>query len=165
VPGGSFGVPPAGSPGSFPSGSNYPPAADPYVPGINGANYHTTPTPAKTIREPGADEPTSRGLAPSVQTVPDPDAAERRSGPSRAPQLLDPRDKTASSRFNRWAVVPAVWPTNQPGGRVIGPASEASPYLQHVSAPQPAREHAPVRHFEPAPAAAEYDDSGWQSAR
>jgi hypothetical protein len=164
-PSSNFGVPPAGTP-SFPSGSNYPPAVDPYAaPIISGAKYHSATPPARTIHEPGTGETNARQLAPSVQTVPDPDAAERRTSPSRAPQLLDPRDKTAKARFNRWAVVPAVWPTKERGGRVIVPASEASPYLQQVSAPQPAQGHEPMRHFVPAAAEAEYDDSGWQSGR
>jgi hypothetical protein len=164
-PSSSFGVPPAGTP-TFPSGSNYPPAADPYAaPIISGARYHGSNSPPRTIHEPGTGEMNPRGLAPSVQPVPDPDANERRSVPSRAPQLLDPRDKTANVRLNRWAVVPAVWPTKERGGRVITPTSEASPYLQNVSAPLPAHEYEPARHFVPAPAQAEYDDGGWQSAR
>jgi hypothetical protein len=133
------------------------------APSVSGANYRGTPSPSKTIHEPGTGETDSRELAPSVQPVPDPDAQHRPASPSRAPQLLDPRDKTATKSFNRWAVVPAVWPTKERGGRVIAPTSEASPYLQNVSAPQPAHDFEPVRHF--VPAAAEYDDSGWQSGR
>jgi hypothetical protein len=161
----SFGVPPASTP-SFPSGSNYPPAVDPYaVPSISGANYRGATSPSKTIQEPAASDANSRGLAPGVQPVPDLDAEKSRTIPSRAPQLLDPRDKTATTRFNRWAVVPAIWPTKERGGRVIGSESESSPYLQQVSAPQPAHEYEPVRHFVPAAAETEYDDSGWQSGR
>jgi hypothetical protein len=162
APSSGFGVPPAGAGGSFPSGSNYAPEADPY---ISGANYRGTRTPPKTIREPGSSEASERALPPSVQPVPDPDASKR-AAPSRAPQLLDPRDKTASVRTNRWAVVPAVWPTKERGGRVVSQdAGETSPYLQNVATSRPAHELGPVKHFVPSPAEAVYDDGGWKSAR
>ena len=167
TPSGGFGTPPAGtSGGSFPSGSNYAPAEDPYaVPSISGANYRSKSSSPTTIREPGADEATQRELAPSVRPVPDPEAREQRESPSRAPQLLDPRDKSAASRFNRWAVVPAVWPTKSAGGRLATfTREEASPYLSPQSASEPAHAYDPVKHFVPA-AEAKYDDGGWSSGR
>lgn len=168
TPSGGFGTPPAGtSGGSFPSGSNYAPEEDPYAaPSISGANYRSNKSSPSTIREPGANETTQRQLAPSVQPVPDPDAREHRdSSPSRAPQLLDPRDKSASARFNRWAVVPAVWPTKTAGGRLATYSrQESSPYLSPQVANEPTHAYEPVKHFVPA-VEATYDDGGWSSGR
>jgi hypothetical protein len=168
APSSGFGAPPASTPGgSFSSGANYPPAVDPYAPPIiSGAKYRNQNTAPSTIREPGAGDDSSRDFAPGVRLIPDPDAAQEDQPRSRAPQLLDPRDKTAKARSNRWAVVPAVWPNQGPSGRVVSqPAGDASPYLRNVSSPQPAQEYEPVKHFVPAPAEAEYNDGGWQSAR
>jgi hypothetical protein len=167
TPSGGFGTPPAGTPGgSFPSGSNYAPEEDPYAePTISGANYRSQPTSPSTIREPGASDSPTRQLAPSVRPIPDPDAREKSESPSRAPQLLDPRDKSASTRFNRWAVVPAVWPTKSAGGRLATfSREEASPYLSPQSANEPAHAYEPVKHFVPA-AEPQYDDGGWSSGR
>lgn len=171
--GGSF-TPSGPSGGSFPSGSNYAPEIDPYAaPGISGANYRSNITTPSTIREPGDNAATERPLAPSVRPVPDPDARQRgaaqpadgMSAPSRAPQLLDPRDKSASARFNRWAVVPAVWPTKTAGGRLATYSrQESSPYLSPQVASEPAHAYEPVKHFVPA-AEANYDDGGWSSGR
>ncbi|HEX5104569.1 MAG TPA: hypothetical protein VFV87_12200, partial [Pirellulaceae bacterium] len=162
----SLGPPPAGSftpsggfgtGGSFPSGSNYPPETDPYSgptitgPTITGSSYRAGSSPSAAggaIREPGTSGST---LAPGVRLVPDPDAQQREPAPSRAPQLLDPRDKSAASRLDKWAVVPAVWPKPEPDGRLTA-NSDAGRYYE------------PVRRFVPA-AAEMYDDSGWKSAR
>jgi hypothetical protein len=74
---------------------------------------------------------------------------------SRAPQLLDPRDKTASHGGYRWAVVPARWPTSPTQSRQLSerPVSETKIYepSQQASDIQPSR-------------AARYDDRGWKSA-
>ena len=151
--------------GSFGTGSGYAPAIDPYsnsstststaVGPIRGPELRAA-TPPQMIQE-----PKSPALAPGVQTVPDPDALQPARPMNRAPQLLDPRDKTAARNKTaatakpfradqRWAVVPAVWP------RPEAPAA-APP----VSSPYRAYEE---RSYSPAASAA-YDDSGWTSAR
>jgi hypothetical protein len=88
-------------------------------------------------------------LHPSIQPVPDPAVNQPARPVNRAPQLLDPRDKTAALGDRRWAVVPAVWPKPQL------PAGEQSPY----------RVYQQRSLTEPAAASSEYDDSGWTSAR
>jgi hypothetical protein len=51
-------------------------------------------------------------LPEGVRTLPDLDVPQTPRPASRAPQLIDPRDKTALLRSDpRWAVVPARWPT------------------------------------------------------
>jgi hypothetical protein len=74
--------------------------------------------------------------------VPDLDAPETPRPVNAAPQLLNPRDKTARAG-NRWAVVPAIWPERRP--RSMQPVS-----LRTTQAPPTAN-------------AAQYDDRGWKS--
>jgi hypothetical protein len=81
-----------------------------------------------------------------VQTVPDPDANQRPHSLNRAPQLLDPRDKSAARAAQRWAVVPAVWPTQQRASMQPEAPAASAPTIIPVSAPL-------------------YDDSGWKSAK
>ena len=79
--------------------------------------------------------PQSEAYYPSgLTTVPDPDA-EPAQDEEAAPQLIDPRDRTAARTTARWAVVPISWP-------------------------QPAAEPAPA-----ARPAIELDDSGWTPVR
>jgi hypothetical protein len=88
-------------------------------------------------------------MPPNVQTVPDLDAQEQSRPVNRAPQLLDPRDKTAALRRDqRWAVVPAKWPTVEPRT-----THQAASHLTSTR-PTSAKITAPT-----------YDDSGWKSAR
>lgn len=169
APGGSFPTAPSGAPGSFgpssnfPSGTNYSPATDPYgstngtsaTGTVVGSGFRSGNTPARgestgstsnggLIRAPGA----GTGLPPGVTIVPDLDIKESPRPTNRAPQLIDPRDKSARATDPRWAVVPAVWATKQNG--------QPNQQVRTVAASQPVS-------FQPQ--AADYDDGGWQSAR
>jgi hypothetical protein len=174
-----FSPAPSGT-GSFGTGTGYAPATDPYsrassspvtapvtspattVGPIRGPELRAA-TPPATIRQPA-----SPALAPGVQTVPDPDALQPARPTNRAPQLLDPRDKTAAVGSpasaalrgdRRWAVVPAVWPKSEPAAVAV-PAN--IPYrVYQQRAYSSAAAHADVS---PANAAA-YDDGGWATER
>lgn len=163
--------------GSLGTGTGYAPATDPYskpnsspvtqVGPVRGPDLRAA-TPPATIQE-----PKSPALAPGVQTVPDPDALQPVRPINRAPQLLDPRDKTAAATQRvaqsapagtlrgdrRWAVVPAVWPQPQPAA-LAAPAN--SPYRAYEE-----RSYSPpaARAATPATSASAYDDSGWASDR
>lgn len=167
--GGSFGAPPPTSPpGSFGTSTNFPPAADPNSPAqappsqadsnekssaapekssspprsVFGSGYRTTPAPS-------SDQPVIRApelrpaMPPHVETVPDIDAPKTPRPVNSAPQLLNPRDKTA--RYgSRWAVVPALWP--QSPKRSLQPVSLRTPQIP------------------PPTSATLYDDRGWHTA-
>ena len=158
--------PPATVPGSaiprnpVPGSPSFPvdPSPSPFTPGSTapsgsgfggggtfpaGANY----SPGPVLRPPTAEA--SPTLHPSIQPVPDPAVNQPARPVNRAPQLLDPRDKTATPGDRRWAVVPAVWP------KQALRASEQSPYrvYQERSLNTPAAN------------SSEYDDTGWTSAR
>lgn len=153
----AFGTPGTFVPGtSFPSGTNYPPTGDPYstapssttlqAPRAASPTTHHAPATASDrglIRAPELGSP----LAPSVQTVPDPDVRPTPQPLNRAPQLLDPRDRAAARGDLRWAVVPAIWPTKSE--QVHAEAGGAT--IQKTAS------------FQINPA--DYDDSGWRSAR
>lgn len=176
--GGSFQVEPGAGSG-FGSGSGYAPAIDPYSSSVQGSfqsdstggsfsgsgNGATTfgsgySSGAAEIRDPLRRNSQQNGnadrgpaLNPAIVPIPDPDA-NRQLPANRAPQLLDPRDKTAATPTNspkqaidRWAVVPAVWPKR-----------EATP------AYAPAQLHVPNANLSAEHAAELYDDSGWRSA-
>jgi hypothetical protein len=134
------GIPRATTPGtpSFP--------VDPATVPFNPSGF----TPGPVLRPPTTDA--APALHPSIQPVPDPAAKEPARPINRAPQLLDPRDKTATRGDSRWAVVPAVWPKPALPASV---AADASPY----------RVYHERSLTTPATSAAEYDDSGWTSAR
>jgi hypothetical protein len=185
LPGGSFQPAPPQS-GSFGTGTNYPPASDPYNtltpaerPGQSGVQSNSpiqAPTPPQKsdassndmgmIRQPGS----SRMLAPGVQTVPDLDSqvAPRpiNSSPinaaptNAAPKLLDPRDKTAGIK-NRWAAVPAKWPEKNAGSQQLSqrPVTQMRAY---EAAAASATMKSP--YVVSQPSAADYDDKGWKSA-
>jgi hypothetical protein len=174
VPPGSFPTTPSSPPGFTPTapgafGSGYPPASDPY-------NSSLTPAPAPPAKDSAV--PTGNfnsgpshsvlgsgyqgnvirapelrpALPPDVQTVPDLDAREQ-PRPNSAPALIDPRDKTAMlKRDQRWAVVPAKWPT-------AASAKTVPSHMQSV-----AHRDSPQRTSTP-DAPPVYDDSGWKSAR
>jgi hypothetical protein len=150
------------NPGGFGSGSGYAPATDPY----SRSSTAVGPIRAPELRAQAApnaiDQPRGPVLAPGVQTVPDPDALQPARPINRAPQLLDPRDKTASAKKalrtdQRWAVVPAVWPQAEPAA-VAAPA--ASPYREYEE-----RSYSPQRTEQRPVNPAEYDESGWTSSR
>jgi hypothetical protein len=189
-PGTGFGT------GGFGTGTNYAPATDPYsaamtpaatmmtpatilnapANGSSGPNQQTGPAHSVfgsgyqtesndgVIRQPGGP-----GLPPSVRTVPDLDEPPLPRTVYSAPQLLDPRDKTARSVINgrgfgaagRWGVVPAQWPTKEP---VSGQLS------QRPVTPRSAHETSYTRDLKNSPYAsqeanaAKYDDAGWKTA-
>jgi hypothetical protein len=95
------------------------------------------------LRQPGA----TSALRPEVQPVPDPEVHQPAKTINRAPQLLDPRDKSArrTSSDVRWAVVPAVWPKK----------AALEPRYEHRSLTAPTSA--------PAINPADYDDGGWKA--
>lgn len=169
-------VPPSGTSGGFgPGGANYRPADRGNAPVSSDdakgvfVRQEATTTPAQgssasrdgaassdgpVLNRPTISEP-SLGPRRSVQPVPDPAGSERlkRENPAnRAPQLIDPSDRTAATRGQRsgqtqWGVVEATWPEKAPPD---GVASRGG--LQRV------RKHVP------APAENVYDDTLWRSA-
>jgi len=153
TPGAGFGT------GGFGTGTNYAPARDPYAgstprPNANsagptrsvfGSGYHTGGS-EQTIRSPELGP----ALPAGVQTVPDPDANQLPRSINKAPQLIDPRDKTAAGYDSKWAVVPAVWPTKQ---AMTGQLSERP--VVATSAHESFKQPSP----------ADYVDGGWKSAR
>lgn len=158
--------------GAFPSGSNYAPATDPLTGAASPTNsaspaprYRSEVTgpaikPPATTGSPTTAPITAPTLHPSIQTVPDPAAGQPTRPVNRAPQLLDPRDKTARASDQRWAVVPAVWPS--PSRTLAVPAiqAERSPYLRAVE------ERSLTTPAKPAAVdASQYDDGGWSSSR
>jgi hypothetical protein len=168
---GSFGT--GGGTGSFGTGTNYPPESDPYTPSSSSrpaVRQPATESDRATSASPTAIE--GPELHPQVRANPDPDAVAPPQPVNRAPQLLDPRDKTAQLDARRWGVVPAVWPT-RPAPVQTASLSE-SPYhsapgqtsLEQASTSRAIQERS-LRTSEAArePSAAAYDASGWESAR
>ncbi|MEX2176346.1 MAG: hypothetical protein WD872_18430 [Pirellulaceae bacterium] len=164
VPGGGFGS-------SFPTDNNYPPVSDPYS-GANRISPNFGSVAPAAVRAPQTTRsmtgstpqpPPAAGstLQPGITTVPDPAANQPLRPINRAPQLLDPRDKTAAAGSIRWAVVPAVWPTK-------AKPHAASPYRVYqersYDAPRADVRHAPAAATQRANPA-DYDDRGWKSAR
>lgn len=164
APGGTIVPSPAApfNPGGFGSGSGYAPATDPYSSSTTSVGPIRAPEMRAQVAPKAVDQPRGPVLAPGVQTVPDPDALQPARPINRAPQLLDPRDKTASAQKamrtdQRWAVVPAVWPKVEPMA-LAAPA--ASPYREYEE-----RSYSPRRTEQRAVNPAEYDESGWTSSR
>ncbi len=171
-------VPPATNPSGsgfggsgFPMGSNYAPSGDTLTGATtpaNAATSNTSQTPryrieatGPTLKPPAANTApiTAPTLHPSIQPVPDPAAGQPTRPVNRAPQLLDPRDKTARTSDHRWAVVPAVWPS--PNRTLAAPAvqAERSPYRRAVE------ERSLTTPAQPTEDASQYDDGGWASSR
>ena len=170
--------PPGFGSGSFGSGANYPPPADPYSPALTPANGPASPVqapnekngPPHNVFGSGYRPAPSRSgddqvirapelrpaMPPSVQTVPDLDAASPPRPSNSAPQLLNPRDKTARVH-SRWAVVPAVWPQRGADAVRVGSAQHVSAGTRDVKDMRPMNLPAQAN-------AAEYDDRGWRSA-
>jgi hypothetical protein len=100
-------------------------------------------------------------LPPSVETVPDLDAPQTPRPVNSAPQLLDPRDKTAT-RDSRWAVVPAQWPKKELAPRQLSerPVVVTKAYESRNVVATAA---SPYNSSQPNPA--DYDDRGWKSAK
>jgi hypothetical protein len=196
-PGGSFQTAPVQpgtgfGPGSFGTGTNYAPPSDPYSAALtpaatlnapaNGASSESQPAgPAHSvfgsgfrgeasdgvIRQPGAP-----GLPPSVRTVPDLDEPPTPKPVNNAPQLLDPRDKTArrgtptatnGRGFGavRWGVVPAQWPTQQLASGQLSQRPVA-PRSAHETFEASGLSHSPYASRQTK--TADYDDAGWKTA-
>jgi len=185
-PGGSFQTAPPAQPGtgfgtgSFGTGTNYAPATDPYSASMTPAATLSAPAnessgasqqagPAHSVFGSGYREETGDGvirapgmkaLPPSVRTVPDLDEPPMPRPVNSAPQLLDPRDKTAG-RDRRWGVVPAQWPTKE---RTSGQLS------QRPVAPRSAHETYNANRLSNSPNVsqpanvANYEDGGWKTA-
>jgi hypothetical protein len=187
APGGSFPTTPStvpgfGSPGSFtPSGTNYVPNTDPYnspsmtrgaTAGLSSsASPNTTfQTPASAvIRAPELNP----ALPPTIRAVPDLDAPQAPNPVNHAPQLLDPRDKTAARAHGRWAVIPAVWPKKEAPAHNAVVARSPDRATSDVMARSPDRATTPAlgatagspsRAVQVTPNPADYDDRGWRSA-
>jgi len=172
TPPSSFGAPS----GSFPSGTNYPPATDPYgssAPSATGTSYDAksrssnpaaksgtaTQAESKAIRAPEL----APALPPNVEPVPDLDASRPERPVNRAPLLLDPRDKTAAKLRDRWAVVPAIWPSAADRAAATQERELRRTSLVRYDMAPPAAASRPASVS--APATPYYDDSGWKSAR
>jgi hypothetical protein len=173
-PGGSFPT----SPGTFGTGTNYAPSVDPYTgskltPALGSPSDAPSTGPHHSVfgsgykaQEQKSNQPaTSAGsnvirapvlapaMPPNVQTVPDIDESRTPRPTSSAPQLLNPRDKTAIGADNRWAVVPAVWPVKNVAAANEQTTAPVVPTAGRFA--QPATPAAPSLH---------YDDRGWKSA-
>jgi hypothetical protein len=156
------------APGAFGAGTNYPPANDPYsntltpvltAPASNGPvlNGDNSTGPSHSVFGSGYKSNVIRApelspaLPPNVQSVPDLDAQQQPQPMNRAPQLIDPRDKTAVRGDSRWAVVKAKWPSQ--------------PTKLSVSQRLPAGKQTTAHLTGTVPSAPVYDDGGWKSAR
>jgi hypothetical protein len=163
------GYPPVTDPSSGSSSSNYSPPASGSASssGANSSSTGTTksnggngyPATGSSLRLDNSSGPQIGTPNSSIQPVPDPDYNSRPRMPTRAPQLIDPRDKTAQAETTRWAVVPAVWAKPHRDSAEITPVAHRdappiaeSPYL-HRAAPAPVIDDS------------QWDDSGWKSAR
>jgi hypothetical protein len=123
-------------PSTAPEKSSAPPRS------VFGSGYRTKPAPSgdnQVIRAPELRP----AMPPDVETVPDIDAPKTPRPTNAAPQLLNPRDKTARAA-SRWAVVPAVWPESPT--RTMQPVSLRTPNVTPVS-----------------PQTDPYDDRGWRT--
>jgi hypothetical protein len=123
------------------------------------------------IRQPGA--PT---LPPNVRTVPDLDEPPLPRPVNSAPQLLNPRDKTATrtslgdgarrglvnaGRDSRWGVVPAQWPTTE---RASGQLSQRPVTPRSVHELRDASGLANSPYASQQESHRQYDDGGWKTA-
>ena len=150
-----FPVDPSGIPsGSGLGGASYRAPADPYAnSGMTGPMLRPPTTTSAPSSAPARAPASAPAFNPGIQPVPDPAAGKPPRPVNRAPQLLGPRDKTATPGEQRWGVVPAVWPTQDRS--VAAKAIEQSPYRVYHE-----------RSFStPAVNPANYDDSGWTSSR
>ena len=161
-------IPNSSIPGSAPSFNPSPPSSfgtgtsSGYAPEIStpafGSNFRSSgggaPQSEIQLKQPPITEPGSRRSESTLRPVPDPEGSKRVKPGSRAPQLLNPGDRTAQTKTahalgtSAWAVVPATWPEKPPKT-----SHEVNFKVQ--AAPQ-----------NPVPAVEEaWDDSGWKSAR
>jgi hypothetical protein len=97
------------------------------------------------LTRPAISEP-SLGPRRSVQPVPDPSAGnspERDRPGNRAPQLINPNDRTAGRRpispRDAWGVIPATWPERKPAEADAAREGHVVPAARHV----PAADEAP----------------------
>lgn len=146
-------VAPPTNPGGF-NQNLFAPQSDPYQNpppaggSIFGSGYTPRPAPSTApnsrIAEPGLKAPAG------VRPFTDPEAPRRNE--NRAPQLLDPRDRTAL-HTGQFTVVPAVWPSRDNRGSSTHAASQQEAAYQVPS----------VQFDRPAPQRV-LDDSGWEAA-
>ncbi len=176
----------AGVPATTPNfSSNYAPATSvpAYGQPATGNGYGTAPyegssVPSRTLQGqgsyPGAVAPaagTNDGTPAtrsSVKPFADPDRSQEPKQDNAAPQLLDPRDRTARVQGAAWPVVPAKWPT-----RSSDTSSPSSTIMQPRQTSYREMSHRPVNSTMTAPAddmvpvatpTAVVDDSGWTSS-
>ncbi len=172
-----------GNPGTaLPATEYYPPSPENsrfdgsrFVPQDNGSNSSGTSNGGSSTNSNNTLRFSPPAATPpnGVKIVPDPDAPTFKPT-NRAPQLIDPRDRSAALH-NPWAVVPAVWPTKQ---RIVAsPAqptrqpSEVGGRLIHVTNTSNASrqlnertDFTPTSAFVPQ-AEESLDDSGWTTGR
>lgn len=132
---------PGGLPGSNFQGSNL----RDYRPATRGASSNMLlETPSSPKAQPSND--------PSVKPLPDPDAPANRLQPGDAPQLLNPRDRTASYPVRRaWSYSPVKF-------------ASATTVTESTDEAQPTSEQTPSQTVAP-PAAERWDSTGWHSVR
>jgi hypothetical protein len=184
-------VPGATTPGTIttPGTTIVPGTTSPYIPptGSTPATEYYPPAPAEGSRfdsnrfsppsiENGESQGSLRFSPPAnqppggVKVIPDPEAPSVYKPTNRAPQLINPQDRSAAAIDYRWAVVPAVWPTKQVA-RVSPPNEQpqAGGRVVHVAHPNNSRQLDERTNFTPTsafvPQTAELDDSGWASGQ
>lgn len=190
APGSTF-IPGTAAPGSTIPGTTLPPSSVPFNPGStvprteyyppttdSGSRFETNrfgdsaETSPSTLRFSPPANVTPNG----VRVVPDPDVQIHKPV-NRAPQLINPADRSAALGNQRWAVVPAVWPTKTGGQTHASGYADSSANnskvggrVVHVTHRNDSRQldqrsdFAPTSSFVPQTEAA-LDDSGWTSGR
>jgi hypothetical protein len=115
--------------------------------------------------------PPGNTIPDGVRVVPDPERAGE-APVNRAPQLLDPHDRSAAAAsLDRWAVVPAVWPTKRASHAAAARVIEAQPSrnLNERTDFATTSSHVPSRPglttVERTAVTESWDDSGWSSGR
>lgn len=174
VPGAGTGVPPIGG---APTTSNYPPAYGAPATGF-GSPYDGGSVPSRTLQgqgtytapvvPPAVNADGTPATSSSVKPFSDPDRSpEAKPSTNQAPQLLDPRDRTARAQGASWPVVPAKWParvteTAYSNSTIVQPRSNTYREMSHrpeTGRATPAADLVPV-----ATPITVVDESGWESS-
>lgn len=130
-----------------------------------GSNFRSSVQPARDeikLSRPTISEPGTK-IESTLRPVPDPDGNKRAKPGSRAPQLLNPNDRTARGNPIQplgeatWRVIPARWPekSHQEVNYKVQDLASGG----HPPADNQIKETAPTAQEE------RWDDSGWKSAR